>query len=153
MPNVQERIEDRYSLNPVGSTVNGIQFTVLGEPVPQGSAKAWIPKGWTRAIITSDNKKLKPWRQAVSGCSYEAMQGRGQFDGAVEVVAEFFFTRPKSRKNALYKTTAPDIDKALRAILDGMTGVVFRNDAQVVQATCRKAFGSPARAEIQVREL
>lgn len=33
-----------------------VSFTVLGTPQPQGSAKGFVPKGWTRAVITTDNK-------------------------------------------------------------------------------------------------
>ena len=54
-----------------------VEFTVHGTPQPQGSAKAFIPKGWKRAIITSDNRSLKPWRQDVSAMASEAMQLAG----------------------------------------------------------------------------
>jgi Holliday junction resolvase RusA-like endonuclease len=132
---------------------NGIQFTVLGVPQPQGSSKAFIPKGWTRAIITSANAKNKPWRQETASCAINAMIGRAFMDGAVELVVDFYFDRPKSQKKSLYKTTKPDVDKLIRSVSDAMTGIVFRDDSQIVQIISRKAFGSPARAEIQVREL
>ncbi len=43
------------------ATPAAVKFTVYGRPVPQGSTRSFIPKGWTRAVITTDNKKLKPW--------------------------------------------------------------------------------------------
>jgi len=133
--------------------LNGIQFTVLGTPVPKGSTRAFVPKGWTRAIITSASPKTKSYAQESSSCAITAMSGRPLMEGAVEVIADYYFDRPKSQKKAIYKTTAPDGDKLLRNSLDSMTGIVFKDDAQVVSATVRKHYGSPARAEIQVREL
>ena len=36
-----------------------IQFTVYGRPEPQGSTRAFIPKGWKRATVTSDNPEVE----------------------------------------------------------------------------------------------
>jgi len=82
-----------------------------------------------------------------------AMSGNPVWEGAVSLTVDFYFDRPKAQKKAIYKTTKPDVDKLVRSIADALTGIVFGDDAQVVQMTCRKAYGSPARAEIQVREL
>ncbi len=42
-----------------------IEFTVYGVPIPQGSTKAFVPKGWTRPVVTHDSARTKPWRQAM----------------------------------------------------------------------------------------
>lgn len=52
--------------------------------------------------------------------------------------------------------TTPDLSKLLRALEDGMTDVVWRDDAQVVQATVRKLYvgeGDGPRTEVTVRLL
>lgn len=128
-----------------------ISFTVHGTPQPQGSTRAFLPKGWKRPIITTDNARLKPWRQDLSLMASEAMQGRDTFDGAVTVAARFIFAKPKStKKSVTAKITKPDIDKLVRGALDGMTGIVFRDDSQVVSVSAQKEFGLPERAEISV---
>lgn len=132
---------------------NGIQFTVLGNPQPQGSTRAFIPKGWNRAIITSDNPKNKSWRQETASQAINAMNGREMFMGAVELVADFYFDRPTSKKKALHKITKPDVSKLARSVEDAMTGIVYKDDSQIVSETVRKHFGLPARVEIQVRQL
>lgn len=132
-----------------------IAFTVYGMPVPQGSMKTFVPKNARRAIITSDNLKLKPWRQQVSetaiavmACESVATVNR---PGGVEVYVDFFFDRPVSvSKKVFHKTTKPDLDKLLRGILDALTGVAYEDDSQVVRSGQSKNFGSPARAEIRV---
>jgi crossover junction endodeoxyribonuclease RusA len=132
-----------------------ISFVVHGRPQPQGSTKAFIPKGWKRAIITTDNKNLKPWRQDVASEAMAAMSKAGAklSEEAIHVEVAFFFLRPKSvNKSVIHKTTKPDIDKLERGILDGLTGICFRDDSQVVSCIASKGFcDSNERAEIEVR--
>jgi Holliday junction resolvase RusA-like endonuclease len=135
-----------------------IEFVVFGEAVPQGSTRAFIPKGWTRAIITTDNKRLKPWRQEVAGMAKHAMDEQRQemVDAKipVRVKATFYFEKPKTAKKSLvHKATRPDVDKLARSLLDSLAGIVFAADSQVAQCWVNKAFGSPARAEISVSIL
>lgn len=121
-----------------------VEFRVHGDPQPQGSTRAFMPKGWTRPIITTDNKKLKPWRQEVAGVALEMMSRSGQVltKGPVSVSITFSYDRPKTVR-AAHKTTKPDIDKLLRAALDSMTGIVFKDDSQVVHTEIWKNFGVP----------
>lgn len=131
-----------------------VEFTVYGKPQPQGSAKAFIPKGWNRAIITSDNKTLKPWRQDVSAMAAQAMIGGVMTENAVRVLISFFWLRPKStKKSVAHKITKPDIDKCLRSILDSLTGIVFQDDSQVVECHIFKRFGQREGARVIVEEV
>lgn len=129
-----------------------LKFTVYGTPRPQGSTRAFIPKGWKRAVITTDNTRLKPWRQSISE-TVMALQPQ-LLDGPVVLCADFFFKRPRSApKSRLRPSVKPDADKLLRAILDSLTGILYRDDAQVVTILGRKHYGDPERVEITVQEL
>jgi crossover junction endodeoxyribonuclease RusA len=132
-----------------------LEFTVFGKPEPQGSTRAFVPKNWTRAIITSDNPKLKSWRQELAKA---AMLACCEADKDVfplgprvplQVSLQFFFKPPK-KVNCRHKTTRPDVDKLMRAALDGMTGIVYTDDSQVSHAQVSKFFGVPERVEIYV---
>jgi Holliday junction resolvase RusA-like endonuclease len=135
-----------------------ISFTVYGHPEPQGSTKAFIPKGWTRPIITSDNKKLKPWRQEISRAALDAMAK--EREGLAEPFArevpvcvrlDFFLARPASLpKRCTWPVKKPDSDKLCRGVLDALTGVVFVDDSQVVQLIAAKWYGQPERVTISV---
>jgi crossover junction endodeoxyribonuclease RusA len=131
-----------------------VSFTVYGKAEPQGSTRAFIPKGWKRAIITSDNPKLKSWRQELAKVSMQACRHKGEFplSEAVGVVLTFIFAPPKKPKS-VYKTTRPDLDKLMRSTLDGMTGIVYDDDSQVVKAELSKGYGVPERVEIFVTTL
>lgn len=132
-----------------------LSFTVYGIPQPQGSAKAFYVPKLKRAVITSDNAKLKPWRQEVTAAALAAMNSNGvalvESGRPVHIEARFIFQKPKSaRKHAFEKTTKPDMDKLLRALFDALTGSVFDDDAQVTKSTIEKLYGMPSRAEITV---
>jgi len=125
-----------------------LEFSVHGVPIPQGSTRAFIPKGWTRPIITAANSKTKPWRQEIAGVVLTEMERRGFArlgrEIPVKVSAGFTFARPQGLpKRIISKTTKPDLDKLVRSLLDAMTGLVFEDDSQVVEMHVRKHFGVP----------
>lgn len=132
-------------------------FTVYGTPQPQGSIRAFTPEGAKHPVLTSTNKKLKPWRQDLAQIAKNVLD-RKQFPvrkpHGVHLELIFFFQRPSSlRKSVERKTTKPDLDKLLRAVCDALTGFAYEDDSQVVCAVISKDFGSPERVEINIGAL
>jgi Holliday junction resolvase RusA-like endonuclease len=120
-----------------------VKFTVLGEPIPQGSAKAFYVKSIGRAVVTHANAKTKTWRTSIADAASTAKGDARPLEGvAVEVHVVFYLPRPASApKRVTEPAKKPDVDKLLRAILDGITDAgVWRDDAQVIAAFARKAF-------------
>ena len=121
-----------------------------GTPVPQGSARAFVRGG--RAVVTSDNRRLRPWRDTVTGAALEAIALTGWLPlrGAVRVELEFILPRPVShwtkagtrRPSApLHPVGRPDLDKLIRSALDSLTDArAFLDDAQVVSLDPRKRY-------------
>ena len=126
-----------------------VSFWVAGIPIPQGSMKAFVVAG--KARITSDNHRLKSWRNDVAAAA-QAASHAGPTASPVRVRAAFTFQRPKghfgSGRNALavkasapaYHTVKPDADKLARALLDAGTGILWRDDCQVVQLEVTKGY-------------
>lgn len=120
-------------------------FQVQGiEPAPQGS-KRHVGNG--RMIESS--KKVKPWRFAVSQAALEA--GHEMFLGPVYVGITFLFPRPKAHYNSkgmlkpnapFHKVTKPDIDKTCRSTLDGITGILIKDDSQVASLAATKQYAN-----------
>ena len=136
-----------------------ISFVVFGIAQPKGSTRAFLPKGWTRPIVTSDNQKSKGWQQLVAEGASRALAGAGQlFHGPIKLDLEFHLPRPKSlpRTRETAMTKKPDCDKLARSSVDALTGVVFRDDAQVVDMHVTKryaALGESPRAHITIEPL
>lgn len=134
----------------------GLTIRVHGIPVPQGSMKAFNRRGGGPPIVTSDNPKTRPWKAAISAEAAVAVAKAGLEDPAfgrdpVAVAITFRLPRPKGHfgtKGLLpsapkYPGVHPDLDKLARAVLDAMTGIVFRDDAQVVAMEVYKRFADP----------
>ncbi len=134
-----------------------VSFTVAGTPIPQGSIRAFMPKGWTRPILTSDNPKLKLWRATVNIHAQSAMrcqcQDLAEKDVPVKIRVMFWFRRPKSVKASMSKTSKPDVDKLVRSVLDSLTGVVYTDDSQVVHVEAFKGYDGKERVEISAETL
>jgi Holliday junction resolvase RusA-like endonuclease len=132
-----------------------IVFQVVGEPQPQGSARARNVPGRSYPIIFTDNPKLKAWRREVAKAARLVHRG-APLGGPVRVVADFYLRRPKSLRHDRAHVTRPDTDKLLRGIGDSLTGVVIRDDSQVTQIKGSKSYagvGETPRAVIAVTPL
>jgi crossover junction endodeoxyribonuclease RusA len=121
----------------------GVQFRVRGIPVPQGTARAFVAGG--RAYLATDaNRPSSPigaWRGAIAREAQLVMGASPLIESPVEVIATFGLPRPRSLPRRVTQPDAkPDIDKLARALLDALTGVVIRDDAQVVELQLRKAY-------------
>lgn len=140
-----------------------IEFTVLGKPQPAGSKRAFVVKG--RPVVADDNRKSKPWQALVAAAASDAMDGHDPMVGPLLLNVEFYVARPAGhfgsgrnaetiRKSApTFPITRPDTTKLLRGLEDALTGLVWRDDAQVVSQLAHKAYGSPERAEILVASI
>lgn len=132
-----------------------IRFSARGLPVPQGS----LARAASGRLYNRDAKRLEAWRSAIAGSAAEAMGSAPLLDGPVAVSVDFILPRPghhflpaNSRRSArmlradspVYVVVAPDADKLLRAFFDALTGVVWRDDAQVATVSVRKLFETAA---------
>ncbi len=127
-------------------------FSVRGKPEPKGSTRAFVPKGWTRAVITSANPKAKVFAELVRWAAQEVAPP-ALLTGPVGVSMVFGIQRPKSvPKKRVWPTTKPDCDKLVRLVLDALTHVIWADDAQVVQLEATKVYGEPG-VTITVREI
>lgn len=135
-----------------------VRFQVRGVPQPKGSARGFVAMKAgkkPRAIVTSDNKNLRPWADSIR---YAAQDAAGDvfFQGAVSLQIEFQFSRPKSvkPKKRPFMTTKPDASKLLRGAEDALTGILWRDDAQVVAAIVTKTYvDGPGGALVTVTEV
>jgi len=127
------------------ATQNGLSVTFFaaGQPAAQGS-KRHVGNG----VMLETNPNLKSWRSVVAAaCPMEAPLACG-----VSLTVEFRYSRPKShygRRNGqpylkgsapIYKASAPDLDKLIRAVNDALKGIAFVDDALVVHIKASKLY-------------
>ncbi|MGN7187037.1 RusA family crossover junction endodeoxyribonuclease [Microbacterium enclense] len=120
-------------------------FEVYSEPIPQGSMRAMVQG--KRAVIFSDNPRLKAWRRLVQATAMSA-QGKGwkPISGAVVLAAEFYMPKPANRPKGrrVLPSVKPDDDKLCRALCDGLSSAgTYEDDARVVDLISRMRYAEP----------
>lgn len=101
---------------------------VPGRAAPQGSKRH---VGGGRMVESS--KALGPWRTVVAWSAAQAYRD-APLDGPLAVVVEFVMPRPAGcpKRSTPPAVKRPDVDKLARAVLDALSGVVWRDDSQIV---------------------
>lgn len=123
-------------------------FTVFGVAQSMGSKRAYTPKGWSRPIITDSNRSLKSWQQLVREAAAVAILAlppadRTLLQHGVRVTVACYLPRPKALpKRRTAHTTAPDLDKLVRALGDALTRVVYHDDAQICEWVAMKRYAA-----------
>ena len=117
-----------------------IRFFVEGEPAPQGSKTAKCING--KAIMWESSSKVKAWRDTVTAQAQIEMIARGitTITEPVDIIINFQMPKPKSVTRE-FPTVKPDIDKLVRAVLDGLTKAkIYKDDAQVIFLASNKLY-------------
>ena len=148
-----------------------IVFRCDGVPQTKGSAKAFMRRGARYPTVTNDNAKCKPWQAALTLAAAQAMSRAARIEptrGPVALTLKFCVPRPGghygSGKNAeklrpsapQYPTVKPDLDKLVRAVKDGLTGVVYGDDSQVIKIDAVKLYAThihPCGVVVQVDSM
>ena len=146
----------------LASIGRGYAFTVYGNAEPAGSKRAFYRPGLGVRVVDA-NPKSREWKNLVA---QEAGRiSTGMLEGPLSLHATFYRPRPASHfgsgRNAgvlktsapAYPATRPDTTKLLRAVEDALQGVLYRDDAQIVEQHVSKQWGDPARCEIRVETL
>lgn len=126
-------------------------FSVEGTPQPGGSKRAFVIKGTNRAVITDANSKASAWKSDVKVYARLAYRG-AVLEGPLRVQAQFAQVRPKhhygtgKNSNTLkpsaphYPTSKPDATKLWRPTEDALTGIIWKDDAQIVSQCIEKVY-------------
>jgi Holliday junction resolvase RusA-like endonuclease len=135
-----------------------IRFTVYGQPAPAGSKTPGRAKDGRLFVRDSSGQRGTEWRRQVAQVAGETMAGGELVEGPLVLQLVFHVPRPKGHygKRGLrpsapaHPTTKPDVTKLVRAVEDALTGIVWRDDAQVVKQVACKKYGEPARCSVTV---
>lgn len=139
--------------------MNKIAFTIPGVAVAKGRARFSRQGGFVR---THTPEKTVKYENLVKLFASEIMAGREPFSKPLALSVDVYMPIPaswskKRRELALCgligATNKPDVSNVLKAIEDGMNGVVYRDDKLIVSGTFSKQYGSVPRVEVRVQEF
>ncbi len=148
-----------------------LQFYVAGVPRPAGSKRYFpIRKGGQltgKAVIVDMCAKSTDWKADVRNAAVLGQKAAGTdelLSGPIRVSFRFQVTRPKNhygtgKKSAVLKscapsfpTTRPDLLKYARGIEDSLTGLVYRDDSQIVTELLTKRYADKPGVYIEIAE-
>ena len=122
-----------------------IKFSVEGTPIQQGSMRH-IGHG---RMIHNKAVELAAWRADIASAA--KLAGCKPILDPIAITMRFRVKLPKSVKRD-YPTVAPDLDKYIRGVNDGLTGVAFADDSQVVQIIASKEYSDTPGVDIEISD-
>lgn len=133
-------------------------FVVTGKPVGKGRPRASTRGGFVR--MYTDAKTLG-YEAAIKDEAARAMGGAEPFETPMQLQVSCYYQLPKRwpkrlQQQALdgevFPNVRPDLDNVVKAILDAMNGVVYQDDAQVVNLVATKRYATEPRVEVYLFE-
>lgn len=120
-----------------------IRFTVPGIPVAKGRPRLGSRGGRPCAFTPA---KTVAYEGLVAMAGQQAMAGREPLSGplSLSIIATFPIAKSWSAKKkaaARFHISRPDADNLLKAIGDGLNGVVWADDCQIARASVEKRYG------------
>ena len=123
-----------------------IDLVIYGKPV--GKARPRFSRRGGK-VVTFTPRETQIYEQNVKSLAQVAMLGKAMLEGPVKVTITAYFAH---KKKTGWHISRPDIDNVVKAILDGLNGVVFADDAVVAQLVASKHYGEE-RVEVQVENV
>ena len=126
-------------------------ISIPAEPVAQGRPRLSNRGGFARAY---DPPKSRSWKAFVADYAETAMKKAGieaPIDGPLLVKVRFAFPLPKSQyrkktKPASWHMKRPDLDNLYKGLIDGMEGIVYHRDAEIVKVVMDKIIVEQGKA-------
>jgi len=135
-----------------------IHFTV---PQVAGKGRPRFARQGTFVKTYTDSKTLT-YEKSIQTYAKQAMGSTSPLIGAVAAYIYIRVPIPKSYAKALRNaciqglarpTKKPDIDNVVKAIFDGMNGIVYLDDKQVVDLYLTKVYSLTEGVDVMVREI
>lgn len=132
-----------------------VSFTVPGLPQGKGRARFGNGRAYTPA-------KTVAYEGLIALAGQQAMDGRALLEGPLSLVVFAYFPMPKvwgkrrreqAANGADWYAQRPDGDNILKAVSDGLNGVVYKDDAQIALATISKKYSQLPRVEVEIRSF
>ena len=136
-----------------------IHFVIEGRPQPQGRPRA-VRMG--AGVRMYDPPKSKAYKQMVSARvrSYMKINGIQTITEPLAIHLNFYFTPPKSYSKKRIRTIEAkeelftkhlDLDNLVKAVTDGMNGVMYKDDSQIIGLTAGKHYGKKDYVDVKVQ--
>ena len=125
-----------------------LEIIIPGEPCAQGRPRFAVVRG---RAVAFDPAKSKNYKNFVKVLAMEAIEKQSwkynELPLAFEIVVWQSIPKSKTKKfreaaaiGKEYPTVKPDVDNVAKTIMDALSGVVYKDDKQVVDLLIKKRY-------------
>ena len=134
-----------------------VKFIIPGEPKGKGRPRFSTSGKYPRAYTP---KETANYENLVKVIYLE--DGNPKFEGAIKARITAYFQPPASASKkkraamligAEQHTKRPDLDNVIKSVLDGLLGVAYDDDKQVVEIEASKKYGTQAQVVVELTEI
>lgn len=135
-----------------------IEIVIPGEAEPQGRPRATIAGGRVRVYDPAKSRNYKEYVALIARQNAPEKPLSGSLRVRVEIYRGMLksFSRQKKKlaeARLLRPTTKPDLDNSAKSVLDACNGIIYKDDAQIVDLSVSKFYSENPRVEIRVEEI
>jgi len=133
-----------------------LAFTIPGEPVAKGRPRM------TRQGRTYTPQKTVNYETLIQECFAIAYPDHQPITGPLGLKIDAHFTIPASwsqkkqmaaQNYQIMPTKRPDVDNVIKCVADGLNGIAWRDDSQIVSVLANKFYSTRPRVEIEITEV
>ena len=116
------------------------------------------PKSTQTGSVIRAGNRLIPIRRGTAWSSICGLVARDNapehpLDGPVMVEMTFQFLHPKGAKERRMPAVRPDGENLIKGLCDSWNGVLYKDDAQIVDLIVKKRYGDREGVQVNVREI
>jgi Holliday junction resolvase RusA-like endonuclease len=132
----------------------GICFTVPGKPRGKGRPRFTMAGGYARIYTDRETASY----ENLVALEYEHSGGK-LIEGPVRIQIHAVYPIPKNASKKLraemidgevLPSCKPDIDNVCKAVLDGLNGVAYKDDTQVIMLVAERLYGEAPRVDVEI---
>lgn len=135
-----------------------VAFFVPGVPATAGSKRGMVHPKTGRVVIIDSCKSGRQWRSLCVDAARAVYEGPPLvYAVAIDVTIQIPRPRSHFRKSGTlspaapaWPTTRPDLGKYLRAIEDALTGIIYRDDSQIISLTAHKIYNESPGVSVKI---
>ncbi|WBY48128.1 RusA family crossover junction endodeoxyribonuclease [Latilactobacillus curvatus] len=132
-----------------------MKLVIVGEPVAAGRPRFSSRGGFVKAY---DPKKSRDYKALIKQC-FAKQIGSKPLTGPLEVTIRIYRPIQKSISqkerarrllNKVKPTVKPDVDNYIKIALDGLNGLAWVDDNQIIKITAIKYYSDEPKMEVEV---
>lgn len=132
------------------AVIDTVGFVIIGQAVPKQGSKSRLVTS-AQGVFTQHYtpEHVTNWAAYVKMVASQ-YQRVPLWDGPIRAFIQVERVRPKSKKNAIYCDTKPDLDNIEKNLFDALHGVIYTNDSRIVEKYVRKVYSDVEQTTVRL---